>query len=429
MGLGIDRHAVAGRIGEPADALRLLLLDLISDRCEISAESVAALDMDAWRGLLDMARQHRLGALLHWQLEQRHAALAVPDAVREEAKEAWRTSTRRMLGMQYELTTLSKLLGAAGVRSLALKGPFLAYHAYPEAALRPMRDLDILVPEDRLVDAWNHLLAAGAQPAGEGGDDDRLDYALGADKHHLPALLTPSGFSKLELHRGIQSAASAMDHDRNAVLLEGVWAHAISLPIAATPVGFPAPTDMLLHLIMHAAYDHFLNNGPLVLSDIAFLLRRHAIDWERFWRIATTLQSLRGAVLLLDLAGRYWRDLPIEWTLAAAELRDGLGAIRDPAALLLLQDRALTPDIWRMRGTGQPRGAIRRVIGRLFISRTEMALLFPGAAGSPRLLLYYPVRWWRLATRRVPQAWRTGQRDDLRHQAAIDMRVSRWLHV
>ena len=426
--MGIDRQEFPGHSGARADPLRLLLLDLLSDKREVDAQGVAALDTAAWRRLLDMVRQHRLGALLHWQLERRHADLAVPGMVRDEVKDAWRNSQRRMLGMQYELTTLSKLLGAAGVRSIALKGAFLAYHAYPDAALRPMRDLDILVPEDRLLDAWDCLLAAGARPAGAGGEDDRLDYALSAGKHHLPALLTPSGFSKVELHRGIESAASTMDRDRNTLLLDGLRTHAISLPIAVTPIGFPAPTDMLLHLILHAAYDHLLNNGPLVLSDIAFLVRRHAIDWQRFWQSVAALQSMRGAVLLLDLADRYWQDLPIEWTPAATELRDGLGAIRDPAALLLLQDRELTPDIWRKRGTGQPRGAIRRVIGRLFISRAEMALLYPEATGS-RLFLYYPRRWWRLATRRIPQAWQASQRDDLRHQAAIDTRVSHWLRV
>lgn len=426
--LAIDRHEFSGRSGEP-DAVRLLLLDLISDARDVHRERVATLDGGAWRAMLDMVRQHRLGALLHWQLEHRHAGLAVPEMVRDEVKDAWRNSRRRMLGMQYELTTLSKLLSAAGVWSIALKGAFLAYHAYPDAALRPMRDLDILVPEDRLLDAWDCLLAAGARPAGGGREGDRLDYALSAGKHHLPALLTPSGFSKLELHRDIQSAASAMDRDCNTLLLDDLRAHAISLPIAATPIAFPAPTDMLLHLIMHAAYDHLLNNGPLVLSDIAFLVRRHAIDWQRFWQSIATLQSIRGAVLLLDLADRYWLDLPIEWTPAATKLRDDLGAIRDPAATLLLQDRALTPDIWRKRGAGQPRGATRRVIGRLFISRAEMALLYPEAAGSQRLFLYYPRRWWRLATRRAPQAWQAGRRDDLRHQATIDARVSRWLRV
>jgi hypothetical protein len=428
-GLAIERQVFPARSGKPADALRLLLLDLLSDRHEVDAQGVAALDTAAWRALLDMVRQHRLGALLHWQLERRHAGLAVPEMVRDEVKQAWRNSKRRMLGMQYELTTLSKLLGAAGVRSIALKGAFLAYHAYPDAALRPMRDLDILVSEDRLLDAWDCLLAAGAQPAGAGREDDRLGYALSADKHHLPALLTPSGFSKVELHRGIQSTAGAVGRDRNVRLLDGLWKHAISLPIAATPIGFPAPTDMLLHLIMHAAYDHLLNNGPLVLSDIAFLVRRHAIDWRRFWQTIAELRSMRGAVLLLDLTDRYWRDVPIEWTQAATALRDELDAIRDPAALLLLQDRELTPDIWRKRGSGQPRGAVQRVIARLFISRAEMALLYPVAAGSPLLIFYYPRRWWRLATRRIPQAWKTGQRDDLRHLAAIDTHVARWLHV
>jgi len=407
--------------------LRLLLLDLISDRREVDAQGVAALDTAAWRTLLDMVRQHRLGALLHWQLERRHAGLAVPEMVRDEVKGAWRTSTRRLLGMQYELTTLSKLLGAAGVRSIALKGAFLAYHAYPDAALRPMRDLDILVQEDRLIDAWDCLLAAGATPAGAGGADERLNYALSADKHHLPALQTPSGFSKLELHRGIQSVAGALNRDRDTRLLDGLWEHAISLPIATTPIGFPAPTDMLLHLIMHAAYDHLLNNGPLVLSDIAFLVRRHAIDWRRFWQTVIALRSMRGAVLLLDLADRYWRDVPIVWSAAAVEVRGELDAVRDSAALLLLQDRGLMPDIWRKRSIGQPRGAIRRLIARLFISRIEMALLYPVDPRSPRILLCYPRRWWRLATRRVPEAWRTGQRADLRRQAAIDTRVSHWL--
>ncbi|HWU72169.1 MAG TPA: nucleotidyltransferase family protein [Sphingomonas sp.] len=425
--MAIDRPEVPKRSGERADTLRLLLLDLISDRRDVSPESVAALDAAAWRAMLDMVRQHRLGGLLHWQLERRHAALPIPDAVRAELHEAWRTATRRMLGMCYELSTLSKLLAAAGIRSVALKGPFLAYHAYPQPALRPMRDLDILVPEDRLMDAWHALIAAGAQPALGGDGDLRVRHAIRVDKHHLPALLSPSGFSKLELHRGVQSAESAKDCDRNILLLDSVWANACEHSIGTTSIAFPRPTDMLLHLIMHAAYDHLLNNGPLVLADIAFLLRGHAVDWNRFWHMAEELRSMRGAVLLLDLAADYWRDLPIVWTPAAVDLRTRIEAIRVSAALLLLQDRELTPDIWRNRG--RSRGAVRQLLGRLFISREEMGLLYPTAARSRRILLRYPARWWWLATRRIPEARRMGRRTDLRHQAAIDAAVSRWLRA
>jgi hypothetical protein len=210
--LAIDRHEFPGHSGEPADALRLLLLDLISDARDVNRERVATLDATAWRAMLDMVRQHRLGALLHWQIEHRHTALAIPDDVREEVHDAWRISTRRMLGMQYELSTMNKLLETAGIRSVALKGPFLAYHAYPQPALRPMRDLDMLVAENRLIDAWNTLIAAGARPVAGGDQHDlRLAVALRADKHHLPGLETPSGFAMVELHRGIQSAASARE--------------------------------------------------------------------------------------------------------------------------------------------------------------------------------------------------------------------------
>jgi hypothetical protein len=428
--LAIDRHEVSRRSGEPADALRLLLLDLISDARDVSRELVATLDATAWRAMLDMVRQHRLGALLHWQFEHRHAALAIPDDVREEVHDAWRISTRRMLGMQYELSTMNKLLETAGIRSVALKGPFLAYHAYPQPALRPMRDLDMLVAENRLIDAWNTLIAAGARPAAGGDQQDlRLAVALRADKHHLPGLETPSGFAMVELHRGIQSAASAMERDRNTFLIDDLWAHATTAPIGSNLIGFPAATDLLLHIIMHAAYDHFLNNGPLVLSDIAFLLRRQPIDWSRFWRTAEALRSMRGTVLLLDLAASYWRDLPIEWTADAITLRGELDTVRTPAALLLLQDRALTPEIWRKRGTGQPRNAARRVVARLLIPRNELALLYGIDPRSPRLLLCYPARWWRLATRRGPEAWHTGQRSDLRRQADADSRVSQWLRA
>lgn len=427
--MAIDRHDIPKRFCGSADTLRLLLLDLISDGRDVPPERVAALDATAWRAMLDMVRQHRLGALLHWQFEHRHAALTIPDSVRVEVHEAWRISTKRMLGMCYELSAMSRLLDAAGIRSVALKGPFLAYHAYPQPALRPMRDLDILVPEDRLVDAWHALIAAGAQPALGGDGDLHVRHALEADEHHLPALLTPSGFSKLELHRGIQSAASAMDRGRNTLLLDGVWANAREHSIGTTSIAFPAATDMLLHLIMHAAYDHLLNNGPLVLADIAFLLRGHAVDWDRFWQITEELQSMRGVVLVLDLAADYWRDLPIAWTPAAADLRTRIEGVRESAALLLLQDRELTPDIWRKRGTGQSRSAIGRVVRRLFLSRAEMALLFPGAARSPFLLLCHPLRWWQLATRRIPQARRASRRADFRRQAEIDTRVSRWLEV
>ena len=55
-------------------------------------------------------------------------------------------------------------LHAAGIDVVVLKGAALGVLAYPGIGVRPMDDLDVLVPEDRAVDALHALLAAGWVP-------------------------------------------------------------------------------------------------------------------------------------------------------------------------------------------------------------------------------------------------------------------------
>ena len=411
------------------DALRLLLLDLLSDARSVAPDTVAALDDAQWETMLVMVRQHRLAPLLHWQLTRRHDRLAIPAAIAIELKQAFVASRHRQLGIQFELCAARRLLDGAGIASIALKGGFLAFMAYPDPALRPLRDLDILVTEDRLIEAYRLMRANGAMPGSDGDDAAALDYAIAADEHHLPILIAPSALARIELHKHIQSVSSVADSARDGDLLDGIWRNAVRLTIAEVGLDFPAPTDMLLHVVMHAAYNHLLNNGPLTLADIAFLLRAHAVDWERFWRDADRVGATRGAVLLLDLAAHYWGPLPIEWSDDAAALRADIAEVRDPAALLMLQDRTITPEIWRKRGREDSgwRARAARALHLIFLPRLEMAMIYPVRAESPRVLLYYPLRWWALATRRLPDVVTTRQRPDLQEQTAIDTRVSRWL--
>lgn len=62
-----------------------------------------------------------------------------------------------------------------------------------------------------------------------------------------------------------------------------------------------APTDALLHFVVHCAHEHFFGSGPLVLSDIAYLVRRHAIDWPSFWLQADRAGAADAAAALLSL--------------------------------------------------------------------------------------------------------------------------------
>lgn len=399
----------------PHVSARLLLLDLIADAHDIDPDRVAGLDAAAWDDLARIGAYHRLEPLLHWQAERRHKALSIPPELRARWKAAFVASSRQQLGMQYEIRTLSRHLDAAGIPSILLKGSFLAFHAYPDAALRPLRDIDILVPEDRVLEAYRLMLSGGATPS---VDEAQLDVVLGGDEHHLPPLVTARRFAIVEIHRQIQSF-SAAPKGRDPRLLADLWSARSSLRVAGVPIGYPSPTDMLLHLVLHAAQNHDLNNGPLTLPDIAFLLRSQAIDWRRLWASAHRLRVERAATLLLDLTVRYWGALPIEW---AEGTRDGeLALIGDLAAQIIVQDGEAALAIAREREVEKGARAVARR------ARREMAILKRLSLASPRDWSRYPARWGALAIRGAQQLTARRPTAEIQRQIEAYDEVARWM--
>lgn len=147
----------------PLPKLQELLLELISTHRQVLASTVAELDEPDWDALLGMARQHRLGPLLHWRLTRERAELPVPQPVRDKLAKSFKAATLRSLVLQRELLQVHRILDKSGIAYAALKGAYLAFHAYPHPALRPLRDLDILVPEDRVFSAYRALIEGGVR--------------------------------------------------------------------------------------------------------------------------------------------------------------------------------------------------------------------------------------------------------------------------
>ena len=145
----------------PLGELRDLLLDLISTRREVEALRVSSLDEDDWGVILSMVRQHRLGPLLHWRLTREKADVPVPEDVRETLAASFKKATWRALVLQRELLMIGRTLSDAGIPWVALKGAYLAFAVYPHPALRPLRDLDVLVPRKSALSAYQALIDSG----------------------------------------------------------------------------------------------------------------------------------------------------------------------------------------------------------------------------------------------------------------------------
>lgn len=281
-------------------ALRRVLLALTGTQL---CPDLTGLSADDWQAVAQLAAQQRLEPLLH---AQNAGNAAIPAQLRALWKAAHRHAALHALHTRHELHECCALLEAHGFAPIALKGSWLAYHAYPDPALRPMRDIDVLVPAAGVLDAYAVLIAAGYQIA------EALELPLADYVHlekHLPVLIAPRG-TLVELHHRLWEPDGRLDHatpPQDEALLRA------RATVGADGIRVLAPQDTLAHLIVHAVYSHRLDCGPLLLPDIDFLLCAAPIDWPAFWAQAQAQGWRRGARLVLDLAALYRPEAQIDF--------------------------------------------------------------------------------------------------------------------
>ena len=259
----------------------------------------------AWPRIAALAAAQRLEPLLAWHAER--GAWPVPDTIASAWREARRDAAIAALAQQAALRLALARLGEAGIAAVALKGVALAWRHYPEAALRPMRDIDLLVPHARAIEAFAVLTAAGFVP--ETDDPATLRRAL-IDDHQLPSQVHPALGVTIELHHRVSDPPQRRGYSVPQIDPAGVLARAITVECGGAMVACPAPQDLAAHLIVHALYGHRLDCGPLVLADLHFLALGHAVDWAELRNQAERDGWVRGLDLLLALVERSFGTLP-----------------------------------------------------------------------------------------------------------------------
>jgi hypothetical protein len=371
------------------------LRDLISPDEDRVRGRIGDLDEADWPGILDIGTRHRVLPLLHWRVAGlQPAAAVVPPRVVALLGREMLGSTQRALAALAAARAMDEAFGRAGVPALFLKGIHLAVAAYPQPGLRPMRDVDVLVPAGRAADALEALESIGAvRDAKIEGNSDAWRDSM----HHLPAMVMPGGRVRVELHTSLSpdTVITCGGLDR-VPQWDDLWSRAITVDCAGRRIHVLSLEDLLMHLVVHAVHHHRLAIGPLALADVGFLLARVRIDWGAFWARAHEQGAERGCVLMLRLLEREWGPQPVEWGREAHACAAG-DPVLDAASELLLQE---SPREGSLRIA---RGAARHAVGRLFASRQDLALMYPVRAESLAAFAWYPRHWWRLATQRLPE--------------------------
>jgi hypothetical protein len=253
-----------------------------------SPTDVADLAAGDWAKLLVMARQQRLGPLLHWRLGNDAAAAGVPQPFAAAIAASYETHTQRAVELQAEASRIQRIMRENEIPAVFLKGAFLAFHIYRQPALRPMRDLDLLVPEAQVADAVHALRTSILRRPGRPADEPMLRIVV-------------------EFHTRLTDPASWRTTRRTDLAFDaGTWNRLISRIVAEEEIWYLSPEDQLLHLVLHALYDDPLNCRPIVLTDIAELLGQTGIHWMQFWQRAATGNWVSGCWLLLSLAKYFY---------------------------------------------------------------------------------------------------------------------------
>lgn len=273
------------------------ILRLLWGDADEAAALAASCDPATWQAIDRQAAQHRLRPLLH----SRAAAggWPAPAELAGQWCESYQRAALRALRQKAALATIGKAFGQHGIPAAALKGGAFVWSGGFDPALRPMRDLDLLIRPDDAARVVEVLAATGFSGTGQA-------HEQGAK--HLPPL--SNGAVTLEPHLHVFDTYDAAEEAREAEFIARAWQRAG--PAAVPGLSAFSPTDTLLHLILHAVLDHQFNNGPLLLHDMAALVATGQIDWAVLWDEAGRLDAVRACQLALGV-GQALAGLEVDW--------------------------------------------------------------------------------------------------------------------
>ena len=127
-------------------------------------ERLNALSEDDWALLGRMAEAERVAPLIYWAAKGSQELRAAFDPKTYNiVQTAYYASAAHNAVLFQELERILRMLEAADIPVIVLKGAALAQTIYPDIALRPMTDLDLLVKPEHLDRAVELLRAAGYQ--------------------------------------------------------------------------------------------------------------------------------------------------------------------------------------------------------------------------------------------------------------------------
>lgn len=255
------------------------------------------LDLPQWDLLIRQARQANVLARLGFLLDEGGLSGRIPEQPLLHIKSSQTYAERFYISLQWELTCIQEALKAIDVPLILLKGAAYAAAGDKAAQGRVFSDVDILVPENKLLEVETALVKAGWMTNTFDPYDQKYYRQW---MHEIPPLRHLKRQTSIDVHHNILPKTSGLYPEASKLL-------ANSVKVPGKNIWVLAPEDRVLHSATHLFHEGELGHGFRDLSDLDLLLKEFSMQ-ENFWGN------------LLQRAGELKQQIPLYYALRYALL-------------------------------------------------------------------------------------------------------------
>lgn len=232
----------------------------------------------AWDELPAQAELHGMAPLLRHHLKR--AGLSIPDGTRRLLDGLYLRHREVNQAHAQVLLDISELFESSGIAPVVLKGLALAYEVYPDPALRPTSDIDLLLKTEEMLPALDLLKEAGFHAEAPPAAQKPLPKELTAVAPAKDGITT-----RVELHHHDPRNTSVVDRSLDDEF-SGFSGPPRRITVGQGSISVPERLDTVNYLFKHLRRHMFVAtaSNPLPLrwiADILSFVEIHVktLDW------------------------------------------------------------------------------------------------------------------------------------------------------
>lgn len=367
--------------------LSILLIDILKRGKDVDPARLSALTPEQWKQFMTIAAHQRVTSLVFYRLKKKGLDQAVPSDVYASFKDVYQQNIMRIMKISGQSRRVLKALNTAGIPTIPLKGIVLANSIYESIGLREMSDFDLLVPKEKLAEAFEIITGMGYKPS----QPFCLDSLIKTGKH-LPCCIK-KGHVNIEIHWNITYPNMSYSIDPREL-----WEKAVPVKILDYETLMLSPEDLLLHICLHTSYQHQFDFGLRPFCDIAEVIHHFGatLDWQVVTEKAKQRKWARGVYLALVIASEFaGADVPknVLERLRPVNVTDYVLNTVETQILTEKYFTAFVPEHFAKLLANKSRIEQMKIfMKRVFLPRSTVAALYSIPADSFKVYIYYPRR-------------------------------------